>query len=79
MQKLMKGNITQKIVLILILAILCNFIIPNYSHADNVFDVVLFDPIRLLTVLLGDVIISAVNVCFTGQWIYAVDSAAVRN
>ena len=47
MQKFFKDSITKKILIVLVIAILCNFIIPNYSQAEDIGGV-LFDPIRWL-------------------------------
>ena len=73
MQKLLKGTITQKIILVLTVAILCNFVIPNYSQADAG---ILLDPIKMFVAFVGDAVISGINMCFTGQWIGASDSKA---
>lgn len=70
MQKFFKESNTKKILLILVITILCNFIIPNYCHAEDVGGV-LFDPIRWLLSALADATISVVNMGFTGTWIYA--------
>ena len=57
MRETIKKNITKLILLILILLIIFNFIIPNYSFADeisplndigNFFGGVLLDPIRII-------------------------------
>lgn len=73
MQKLLKGTITKKIILVLTVAILCNFVIPNYSQADAG---ILLDPIKMFVAFVGDAVISGINMCFTGQWIGASDSKA---
>lgn len=86
MRKTIKNNITKLILLILMLLIVFNFIIPNYSFADeisplndigNFFGGVLLDPIRNLTVLLGDTVMSAANALVGGINIPAV-SGIVR-
>ena len=77
MQKLLKGTITQKIILVLTVAILCNFVIPNYSQAVDMG--VLGDPIKMFVAFVGDVAISMVNMCFTGQWIGASDAKATQD
>lgn len=86
MRKTIKNNITKLILLILMLLIVFNFIIPDYSFADeisplndigNFFGGVLLDPIRNLTVLLGDTVMSAANALVGGINIPAV-SGIVR-
>lgn len=74
MQKLLKGSITKKTILVLIIMILCNFVIPNCSRAMD--GGVLLDPIKMFISFIGDAAISGVNMCFTGQWIGASDSKA---
>ncbi len=69
MQKLVNKNVMQKIMLVLVIAILCNFIVPNYCHAGD--GGVLLDPIRWFVSFLGDAVISLVNMGFTGQWVFA--------
>lgn len=70
MQKFFKDSITKKILIVLVIAILCNFIIPNYCQAEDIGGV-LFDPIRWLLSALADATISVVNMGFTGTWIFA--------
>lgn len=81
MRETIKKNITKLILLILILLIIFNFIIPNYSFADeisplndigNFFGGVLLDPIRNLTILIGDTIMSAANILVGGISVPAV-------
>lgn len=74
MQKLLKGSLTQKIILVLTIAIVCNFTIPNCSQAMD--GGVLLDPIKMFISFIGDAAISGVNMCFTGQWIGASDAKA---
>lgn len=50
-------NIVQKIMIILVLLLLFNFIYPNYAHAAS-FGGVLWDPVQSLVVGLGDAIVS---------------------
>lgn len=75
MLKKLKGNLTKKILMALVIVILCNFTFPMYSHAD--FGGVLLSPIRMFISAVGDIIISAVNSFFTGVWIGASDAKAV--
>lgn len=70
MHKFFKESITKKILIVLVITILCNFIIPNYCHAEDIGGV-LFDPIRWLLSAVADAIISVVNMGFTGTWIFA--------
>ena len=49
-----KKGITQKIIMIVLIAILWNFVFPTFSRAD-VFGI-LFDPITDLVTGLGDTI-----------------------
>ena len=51
-----KKGITQKIIMIVLIAILWNFVFPTFSRAD-VFGI-LFDPITDLVTGLGDTILS---------------------
>lgn len=75
MQKLLKGNKFEKVILVIVIAVLCNFLIPNYSNADDLGGVLL-SPIKMFISFIGDTAISAVNMCFTGQWIGAADAKA---
>ena len=54
-----KKGITQKIILVVILVTLCNFIFPIQSQAD--VGGVLFDPIATLITSVGDVILAALQ------------------
>lgn len=66
MKKIAQGSIAKKIFLVLVITILCNFIAPLYSHADGG---VLLDPLKMFVAFIGDVAMSLINLCFTGQWI----------
>lgn len=54
-----KKGITQKIILVVILVTLCNFMFPIRSRAD--IGGILFDPISSLITSIGDVILSALQ------------------
>lgn len=68
MQKLLKGNRTKKIWITILIVIMCNFIIPTYSHAEG-FGGVLFDPIKMIVAYLGDSVMTLINSGFSGSWI----------
>lgn len=74
MQKFLSKGLTKKILLVLVVMLLCNCIVPNYSLAIDVG--VLVDPIKNLIALVGDGVMSIVNMCFTGVWIPAADAMA---
>lgn len=57
-----KKGITQKIILLIIIAILWNFVFPTFSRAD--VGGLLFDPIANLVMTIGDVVVSALQVFF---------------
>lgn len=57
-----KKGITQKIILVVILMTLCNFMFPIRSRAD--FGGLLFDPIANLVMSIGDVIVGALQTFF---------------
>lgn len=57
-----KKGITQKIILLIIIAILWNFVFPTFSRADD--GGLLFDPIANLVMTIGDVVVSALQVFF---------------
>lgn len=74
MRKLLKGNMAQKIILALIIAILCNFIIPNYSHAID--GNILVDPFKFLFTFIGDGVISLIQTSMIGEFIVAGNAKA---
>lgn len=55
-------NITQKIIIAVLIVILCNFIFPTYSRAD--IGGMLFDPMADLVCSIADVVLSALQVFF---------------
>ena len=76
MKKLMSGNLAKKILIIILIVLLFNFIIPNYSQAD--WGGVLFDPLVDLFAAIGDAVLGALqnfmydsNVSLYGQGIFA--------
>lgn len=75
MLKKLKGNVTKKILMVLVIVILCNFTFPMYSHALDAG--ILFEPIKMFISAIGDIVISAVNSFFTGTWVGASDAKAV--
>ncbi len=77
MKKLLSKSTTKKILIVILIVILFNFIVPNYSHAD--FGGVLFDPIIDLVAAIGDAVLAALqyfmydgNVSLSGQNIFSV-------
>ena len=76
MKKLMSGNLAKKILIIILIVLLFNFIVPNYSQAD--WGGVLFDPLVDLFAAIGDAVLGALqnfmydsNVSLYGQGIFA--------
>lgn len=76
MKKLLRKSATNKILIVILIVILFNFIVPNYSHAD--WGGVLFDPIVDLIAAIGDAVLSALqyfmydgNVSLNGQNIFS--------
>ena len=59
MKKLMSGNLSKKILIVILIVLLFNFIVPNYSQAD--WGGVLFDPIVDLFAAIGDAVLSALQ------------------
>ncbi len=57
-----KKSITQKIILIVIIAILWNFVFPTFSRAD--IGGVLFDPIADIIMTIGDAVVALLQAFF---------------
>ena len=60
MKKIMSKNITKKLLILIIIVILFNFIVPNYSHAD--FGGALFDPLFDLFATIADAALAALQI-----------------
>lgn len=73
-------NVVQKIIIALVIAILCNFTIPTYSHADiwddakNAIGDILSEGIGSILLILGDSIINVMQYCFLG---YPFDATSI--
>ena len=74
MQKFLNKSLTKKVILVLVVAILCNFIVPTKSLALDVGIIV--DPVKNLLSIIADSVEGLLNVCFTGVWIGAGDAKA---
>lgn len=59
MKKIFSRNITNKVLIFVLIVLLINFIVPTYSQAD--FGGVLFDPLVDLISSIGDVLLAALQ------------------
>lgn len=77
MKKIISGNLTKKILIVILIVLLFNFVVPNYSQAD--WGGVLLDPIVDFFAAIGDAILGALqyymydsNISLNGQSVFTV-------
>ena len=70
MNTFLKNGWIQKLIILVVIVLLFNFIYPNYAYAG--IGGTLLDPIRQLTLFIGDVFLGAVQYAMVGEFTVAI-------